>query len=109
MAANALVGSHLDNCYSLCRSLSALGLHKLKCVQNILARIVTKTSKYSHINPVRKTLHWLPVEHCSLFNCLTGVQVPTLWLSPKKFSLSLDIVFITSDLTGYPNIQVPDH
>ena len=32
-----------------------------------LARIVTNTTKYSHITPVRKTLRWLPIEHHSIF------------------------------------------
>ena len=67
MAANALVGSRLDYCNSLFRSLSALDLCKLQCVQNCLARIVTSTTKYSHISPVRKTLHWLPIEHGFIF------------------------------------------
>ena len=59
---NALVGCRLDYCNSLCRSLSALDFCKLQCVQNSLARIVTNTTKYSHITPVGKTLHWLNVE-----------------------------------------------
>ena len=64
---HALVGSRLGYCNSLFRSLSALDLRKLQCVQNSLARIVTNTTKYSHISPVRKTLHWLPIEHRSIF------------------------------------------
>ena len=67
MPANALVGIRLDYFYSLFRNLSALDLHKLQCVQNSLARIVTNTTKYSQITPVRKTLHWLPIEHHSIF------------------------------------------
>ena len=67
MAANALVGSRLDYCNSLFRSLSALDLRKLQCVQNSLARIVTNTTKYSQITPARKTLHWLRIEHRSIF------------------------------------------
>ena len=67
MAANALVGSHLDYCNSLFRGLSALDLRKLQCVQNSLARIVANTTKYSHITPVRKALHWLPIKYCSIF------------------------------------------
>ena len=62
MAENVLVGSQLDYCNSLFKSLSAL-----KCVQNSLAKIVTNTTKYSHITPVRKILHWLPIKHCSIF------------------------------------------
>ena len=67
MAANALVGSRLDYCNFLFRSLSALDLRKLQCVQNCLARIVTNTTKYLHITPVRKILRWLPIEYRSIF------------------------------------------
>ena len=66
-AANALVGSHLDYCNSLFRGLSALDLHKLQCVQNSLARVVANTTKFSHITPVRKALHWLPIKYRSIF------------------------------------------
>ena len=67
MAANALVGSRLDYCNSLFRGLSVLDLRKLQCVQNSLARIVANTTKYSHITPVRKALHWLPIKYRSIF------------------------------------------
>ena len=62
MAVNALVGSRLDFCNSLFRSVSAHDLCKLQCVQNSFARIITKTTKYSHITPVIKT-----AEHQSVF------------------------------------------
>ena len=67
MVANVLVGSRLDCCNSLFGSLSAFDLRKLQCVQNSLAKIVTNTTKHSHIIPVRKILHWLPIEHPSVF------------------------------------------
>ena len=67
LAANALVGSRLDYCNSLFRGLSALDIRRLQCVQNSLARIVANTTKYSYITPVRKSLHWLPVLHRSVF------------------------------------------
>ena len=65
-AANALVSSRLDYCNSLFRSLSSYNMRKLQTVQNSLAHVVTKTTKYTHISPVRKIkLHWLPIEyHC---------------------------------------------
>ena len=66
-AANSLVRSHLDYCNSLFRGLSALDLHKLQCVQKSLARIVANTTKFSHITPFRKALHWLPIKYCSIF------------------------------------------
>ena len=33
----------------------------LQRVQNSLARAITQTSKYQHITPVLKDLHWLPI------------------------------------------------
>ena len=30
-------------------------------IQNTTARIVTRTSRFSHITPILKSLHWLPV------------------------------------------------
>ena len=96
MAAYAFVGSRRDYCNSLF-SLSALDLHRLQCVQHSLARIVTNTTRYSHITPVRKTLHWLPIEYNSLFK--TALLVYKFLHSgyPKYLylSLNLDIVFIT--------------
>ena len=37
---------------------------KSDCISHI---IVANTTKYSHITPVRKSLHWLPVLHRSVF------------------------------------------
>ena len=40
----------------------------VSCVQNSLVRIVTNTTKYSHITPVRKIIHCLPIEHRLIFS-----------------------------------------
>ena len=69
MAANSLVESRLDYCNSLFRGHSALDLCKLQHFQNSdsLSTIVANTTKYSHITPVRKALHWLPIKYRSIF------------------------------------------
>ena len=85
MAANALVGSRLDYCNSLFRCLSALDLHELQCVQNSLARIVANTTKYSHITPVRKALHWLLIEYRSIFKTAVFVYKFLQSGNPKYF------------------------
>ena len=36
-------------------------LTKLQRVQNAAARVLTRTSKFSHITPILRELHWLPV------------------------------------------------
>ena len=73
LVANALVSSRLDYCNSMFRSLSKFNLRKLQCIQNSAARVVSNTSRYTSITPVLKKLHWLPVEHRSIFKTATLV------------------------------------
>ena len=63
LLANALVRSRLDYCNSLFLSLTDFELRRLQLVQNSLCRVVTRSSKYSHITPQLKKLHWLPVKY----------------------------------------------
>ena len=85
MAANALVGSLLDYWKYLFRGLSALDLCKLQSVQNSLARIVSNTTKYSHITSVRKALHWLPMKYRSIFKTAMLVHKFLHSGNPKYF------------------------
>ena len=64
LLANALVSSsRLDYCNSLFLSLTNFELRRLQLVQNSLCRVVTRSSKFSHITPQLKKLHWLPVRY----------------------------------------------
>ena len=63
LLANALVSSRLDYCNSLFLSLTNFELRRLQLVQNSLCRVVTHSSKFSHITPQLKKLHWLPVRY----------------------------------------------
>ena len=47
LVANALVSSWLVYCNSLFRSLSKFNLHKLQCIQNSAARIISNISRYT--------------------------------------------------------------
>jgi len=60
-------------------------LKKLKAVQNAAARVTTKTSKFDHITPVLRELHWLPVRKrivyklaVMVYKCLHGLAPPYL-------------------------------
>ena len=44
-------------------SLIDFELRRLQLVQNSLCRVVTRSSKFSHITPQLKKLHWLPVRY----------------------------------------------
>ena len=59
----ALIQSKLDYCNSCLWGVPEHQLGRLQKIQNTAARIVTKTTKRSsHITPVLKDLHWLPIE-----------------------------------------------
>ena len=86
LVANALVSSRLDYCNSLFRSLSKFNLHKLQCIQNSAARIVSNTCRYTSITPVLKKLHWLPVEQRIVFKTVTLVYKYLHTGFPRYFS-----------------------
>ena len=90
--ANALVGNRLD--YSLFRSLSAADLSKVQCVQNSLARIAWRATKYSQITLISRVLHWLPIH--AIFK--TGLLVyKLLHLDCPKYSS----LYLTSRQSAY--------
>jgi hypothetical protein len=57
----ALVISRLDYVNALLAGQSKCALHGLQVAQNNAARLITQTPRSSHITPVLKQLHWLPV------------------------------------------------
>jgi hypothetical protein len=55
----ALVHSKLDYCNSLLLDLPSSSTTRLQLALDSAARAVTKTSRFHHITPVLKSLHWL--------------------------------------------------
>jgi flagellar biosynthesis chaperone FliJ len=60
---HGLVHSHLDYSNALLAGLPKNLLQKLQMVQNAAARVLCWISKYDHIQPTLKQLHWLPVTY----------------------------------------------
>ena len=89
LVVNTLVSSQLDYCNSLFRSLSKFNLHKLQCIQNSAARIVSNPSQYTIITPVLKKLHWLPVEQRTVFKTATLVYKYLHTGFPRYFARNL--------------------
>ena len=63
----ALVIGRLDYCNSLLYGLPASYIIKLQRVQNAAARLISNTTRFDHISPVMKDLHWLPVKYRIMF------------------------------------------
>ena len=61
--------------FSLFRSLSKFNLHKLQCIQNSVARIVSNTSRYTSITPVFKNCIGF------LLNIAPSLKQPPLFIS----------------------------
>jgi hypothetical protein len=60
---HAFVSSRLDNCNSLLLGIPKVQTDRLQRIQNMAARIVTRTKIRDHITPVLYKLHWLPITH----------------------------------------------
>ena len=63
----ALVIGRLDYCNSLLYGVPASYIIKLQRVQNAAARLISNTTRFDHISPVMKDLHWLPVKYRIMF------------------------------------------
>nr|XP_054596020.1 uncharacterized protein LOC129163078 [Nothobranchius furzeri] len=70
---HTFISSRLDYCNSLFTCLSRTSLNRLQVVQNTCARLLTKSSKHTHITPLLLQLHWLPVNFRVHFKILVLV------------------------------------
>ena len=58
---HSLISSRLDFCNAILNNIPEYQLKRLQRLQNSAARLVTLTKGSSHISPILKELHWLPV------------------------------------------------
>lgn len=59
---HAFISSRLDYCNSLFTCLSKSSLDHLQLIQNAAARLLTRSSRTTHITPILSSLHWLPIK-----------------------------------------------
>ena len=91
-----------DYCNSLFRGLSCFNLHKLQSIQNTLARIVINQRKYTHVTPILKQLHWLPIKYRCMFQTATLVYKFLHSGSPSYFQPILSLSCSYSTRCSHP-------
>ena len=84
---HALISSRLDFCNSLFCNLPQRDISRIQRLQNCAARLLTYTKKTTHITPVLRSLHWLPVDKRIKFKILLLVY-RTLHTSAQDCLLS---------------------
>ena len=107
LLANALVSSRLDYCNSLFLSLTDFELRRLQLVQHSLCRVVTHSSKFSHITPQLK-------KNSTGFQSDTGYNSGSYYIQnsqpgstslPKRINPPL--LLFQKHKVKYPQTQVP--
>ena len=80
---HAFISSSLDYCNSLLFGVPECHLHKLQRFQNAAARLIFQESRFCHITPLLKSLHWLPVKFRIVFKIILitfkAIHTPCSW------------------------------
>ena len=80
---HAFISSRVDYCNALFTGLPKKSIKRLQLIQNAAARLLTRTKRSTHITPILKSLHWLPVQHRIDFKVMLTVYKSLNGLGPK--------------------------
>ncbi len=87
----SLVLSTLDYCNALLAGPPSTQIARLQRLQNWAARLITRTSKYAHITPSLRELHWLPVSDRITYKMVVYVYKALNGLAPDYISSQLQL------------------
>ena len=82
----ALVTSNIDYSNGLLGGLAAKDVDRLQRLQNRAARLVTRSKAAMHIPPIRKDLHWLPIQERINYKIIVTVYKCIHGLAPNYLS-----------------------
>ena len=84
----SLISTKLDYCNSLFSNLPSASINLLQSIQNYAARLICHRNTSSHVTPLLKELHWLPVRARIDFKILL-ITYKALFLSSPPYLASL--------------------
>ena len=106
---HSLVISRLDYGNGLLYGVSDKLLDKLQRVQNVAARVVVKASRYDHITPILKTLHWLPIRYRTEYKLLLLTFKAPHHLAPSYLTDLLQLYHPTRTLRSSSDALLTEH
>ena len=80
---HSMVTNRLDYCNSLLVGIPKQTLNRLQMVQNHAARLITLSKRRDHVQPILKSLHWLPIAERVIFKVALLVYKCLHNLAPK--------------------------
>ena len=92
-----IILSRLDYCNVLLNGITKKDLNRLQKLQNKCARLICKKSKFEHVTPLLKQLHWLQVNERILFKTLLYVYKSLNGLTPQYIQNSLVVKISSHD------------
>ena len=106
---HALVILKLDYANALLYGLPSSVLSKLQRVQNMAARMITKTKKSEHISPILEELHWLPIRQRITYKVLLYVFKCVNSCAPAYLQELIQIYKPTRNLRSREQILLVKH
>ena len=103
------VTNRLDYCKSHMYGLPQRQISKLQRVQNAAARLALDLSKFCHITPALRQLHWLPVVKRIQFKILLLTFKSIHGLSPPYVSELINVISLRSNnntVLQYPQQKI---
>ena len=101
--------SRLDYGNGLLYGVSDKLLDTLQRVQNVAARVVVKASRYDHITPILKNLHWLPIRYRTEYKLLLLTFKALHHLAPSYLTDLLQLYHPTRTLRSSSDALLTEH
>ncbi|KAI4889007.1 hypothetical protein NFI96_006596, partial [Prochilodus magdalenae] len=100
----SLVISRLDYCNLLLAGLPLRAIRPLQLVQNAAARLIFNLPKFTHVTPLLRSLHWLPVAARSGMSTELGLPGMSTELGLPGMSAELGLPGMSAEL-GLPGMS----